>query len=236
MEIIDIVNRGTCQQPFEPVIRKINRHIGQRSRFVFKEGKIVEEEEPERPTASVTDYGWQKLAGARSGSTTASEYLASETAASNKQTRINSVAEKLNGLAEMFREKRERALSLKFEALEGLLDKLTQQRFEECFKKLVKELSYQKLDLLSKKAIKPNYATMMKFMKSNLAEGIEKTEDLLSKFAKKRVVEELKTEFIASKMEKIRKKRFVRNTKKHIHVGQILKKKKWSPHFILGKR
>lgn len=205
MEIIEIVNRDAYQQPFEPIIRKIKRHIGQRSRFVFRDGKIVEESEQERVTTSAIDIGWAKpFLGRPGGSTTASEFQASEVALTNKQTRINTVAEKLNELTELFREKRERAITLKFESLENLITRLNQQRLEDSFKKLVKELSLQRLDLLSRKAIKPNYATTIKFMKSNLGTGMEKTEQLLNKFAKKRFLEELKAEVLAEKMDKIR--------------------------------
>ena len=43
MEIVEIVNRERDADVFDPLIRKLNRQIDQRSRFVIRDGKLVEE-------------------------------------------------------------------------------------------------------------------------------------------------------------------------------------------------
>ena len=192
MEIVEIVNRERDADGFDPLIRKLNRQIDQRSRFVMRDGKLVEEIDNERQTVDLVESEWQTPVGQRMLSGNVSTMLSPESSIINKQTRISNVADKLNELTDFVKNRRARQLVQKFESLENLLDKLGQQKYKDSFTKLLRELSEQRMELVSRKAVKPNYATMIKFLNMNLRDAIDKSDILIMKLARRSAFEEMK--------------------------------------------
>ena len=205
MDIVDLVNRSTFHKPFEPIIRKLDRQIGRRARFVFQDGVLVEQDSS-RPTPEITDTDWwPRSPHSRPISPDVSEIrpLGNK---SSKQSRISSIADKLAELTSALQEKRRTAVVSKFTALESLIEKINNSKLQDSFRKLVKELSHQKTELLLRKAVKPNYATVRRFMQANLPDAIEKTEILALRLAKQSAFSIIRAEACFNKMEEVRHK------------------------------
>lgn len=193
MDIVDLVNYDSFQKPFEPIIRKIDRQIGRRPRFVFQNGVIVEQD-TSRPTPEMTETDfWQKPHYSRPMSPNLSD-LPTLDHNPNKQNRIISIADKLSELTSTLQEKRRAAVSHKFEALEDLIERINAAKLKESLKKLIKELSHQEADLLIRKSLKPNYATMRRYLQSNFPAAIQKTEALAIRMAKQAAFSNIKAE------------------------------------------
>ena len=205
MDIVDLVNNDSFQKPFEPIIRKIERQIGRRPRFIFQDGLIVEQETcGPSPEITETDF-WQKPHYSIPMSPNLSE-LPPVDHHPNKQNRIISIADRLSELTTALQEKRRSAISHKFEALEELIERINAAKLKDSLKKLVKELSHQKVDLLVRKALKPNYATMRRYLQANLPAAIEKTELLAVRMAKHAAFSNIKAESCFQLMETARRR------------------------------
>lgn len=183
MEIVDLVNCDTFTKPFDPIIRKIDRQIGRRAKFVFLNGKIVEQDSS-RPTLTATDSDWWPHSQySRQISGYISEIQQIET--SKKQSRIISIADKLNELTNNLQEKRKQAVCQKFSSLEILIERILAEKLKYAFQKLVIELSHQGTDLLARRAIKPNYASVIRYLKADFTAAAEKIEALITMMSKK---------------------------------------------------
>jgi len=207
MEIVDIINRDPCEDVFNPLIRKLNRQIGQRSRFVYRDGKIVEDTEAGRQTAEIVESEWDYLSNngpQKVMTSTSTGIISPDSSILNKQTRLSNVADKLNELTDFVKNKKSRQLSQKLERLEVIIERASQQVYRESFSKLVRELSDQRLDQVSRKVVKANYATMLKFMKMNLGDAIEKTDELIIKYARQASFYEIKSLFYEDRMTEIK--------------------------------
>lgn len=199
VEIIEIVNREASQNTFDPIIRKLDRQIGQRSRLVYKDGRIVEE----IITTSNTEGDWMKTGMRSMVSNTNTQPV--ENSQDVKQSRITVVAEKLNDITNFVKERRKRLIEQKFESLELLLDKLSQQRMTSTFSKLAYELSHQDASKLARKTVKPNYATTMRFMKSNMSAAIAKTESLILHYVQQQAFDDIRLSVTLHKMAAIKR-------------------------------
>lgn len=194
MDIVDIVNRDTFQKPFEPIIRKLDRQIDKRARFVFQNGILIDQETMGRPTPLTTQSDWvPKASHSRNVSPpNLSEFPSLEP--TSKQERITNLADRLSGLTTALQEKRKNAVISKFEGLQNLVQRINSARLADSFRKLVKELALQTADQLSRKGVKPNYATVRRYLSANLPKAIEQAEVLARRLAKKAVFEVIQTE------------------------------------------
>lgn len=204
MDIVDLVNRDSFNKPFEPIIRKLDRQIDKRSRFVFQDGLLVEQETI-RPTPLTTESDWwPRSRHSRNHSPILVESRLHE--APTKQDRIITLADKLGELTTAIQERRKTALANKFTTLQSLCDRINDTRLKETFRKLVKELSHQPADLLIRKAIKPNYATVRRYLQANLPASIEKSETMINKFSLAAALEDIRVVSVGKKLAVVRRK------------------------------
>lgn len=212
LEIIDIINQNGVGQPFEGLIRKLDKEIGQRPKFADIDDMIVtscdtaddmpgqvtppdDKAEPRTLQASPESmfmYGFLKERK--------TDEKPKSTNPSPKASRIKNLVGKIEKISTFFEAKKNQILTEKFTKSEVIFSKLLQKKMGENFRKLVNELKHQSLDQLRRKVVKPNYATMIKFAKTNLPEGMNKTERLLLRSVRRNILQEIRSYVVCLKV------------------------------------
>jgi len=116
--------------------------------------------------------------------------------ASPRDARVENLLNDMENLTHIFEMKRQRFVKEQIGHFVANLHKVCQRRLNSYFTKLTQELSHQPLEAISKKKVKPNYATVIKYLKLKLPEAIESSEKCITKAILRQAFSSLKEEGI----------------------------------------
>jgi len=148
---------------------------------------------------------------------------------SPKDERVANILTQIQDLTEIYQAKRNYFINERMVDLDRVLRKIYKRKLKANFEKIVHELAFQPLEALSRKKVRANYATMIKFAQLNYPKALSLCSSLLEKSILRNAIADIRFHTIGTKFEAKRQRIHLKGAfKKLAENAQAAKKERTS--------